>query len=64
MLYEVITFYCEDGQEVFDTTLQAYRLAETVNLPVMVVLDAFFLSHTFEPVDIPDQELVDHFLLV
>jgi len=57
-----IQFYCEDGQEVFDTTLQAYRLAETVNLPVMVVLDAFFLSHTFEPVDIPDQELVDRFL--
>ena len=57
-----IQLYCEDGQEVFDTTLQAYRLAETVNLPVMVVLDAFFLSHTFEPVDIPDQELVDRFL--
>jgi pyruvate/2-oxoacid:ferredoxin oxidoreductase alpha subunit len=57
-----IQFYCEDGQEVLDTTLQAYRLAETVNLPVMVVLDAFFLSHTFEPVDIPDQKLVDRFL--
>jgi pyruvate/2-oxoacid:ferredoxin oxidoreductase alpha subunit len=57
-----IQLYCEDGQEVLDTTLQAYRLAETVNLPVMVVLDAFFLSHTFEPVDIPDQELVDRFL--
>jgi pyruvate/2-oxoacid:ferredoxin oxidoreductase alpha subunit len=57
-----IQLYCEDGQEVFDTTLQAYRLAETVNLPVMVVLDAFFLSHTFEPVDIPDQKLVDRFL--
>ena len=57
-----IQFYCEDGQEVLDTTLQAYRLAETVNLPIMVVLDAFFLSHTFEPVDIPDQKLVDRFL--
>ncbi|MBW1749082.1 MAG: pyruvate ferredoxin oxidoreductase, partial [Deltaproteobacteria bacterium] len=39
-----------------------YRLAEAVNLPVMVVLDAFFLSHTFEPVDVPDQDLVDRFL--
>lgn len=57
-----IQLYCEGGQEVLDTTIQAYRLAETVNLPVMVVLDAFFLSHTFEPVDIPDQELVDRFL--
>jgi len=57
-----IQLYCEDGQDVFDTTLQAYRLAETINLPVMVVLDAFFLSHTFEPVDVPDQDLVDRFL--
>lgn len=57
-----IQLYCEDGQEVLDTTLQAFRLAEAVNLPVMVVLDAFFLSHTFEPVDVPDQDTVDRFL--
>ena len=57
-----IQLYCEDGQEVLDTTLQAYRLAERVNLPVMVVLDAFFLSHTYEPVDVPDQQQVDQFL--
>jgi pyruvate/2-oxoacid:ferredoxin oxidoreductase alpha subunit len=57
-----IQLYCEDGQEVLDTTLQAFRLAENVSLPVMVVLDAFFLSHTFEPIDVPDQDAVDQFL--
>lgn len=57
-----IQLYCEDNQEVLDTTLLAFRLAETVNLPVMVVLDAFFLSHTYEPVDIPSQSDVDRFL--
>ena len=57
-----IQFYCEDGQEVLDTTIMAFKLAESVNLPVMVVLDAFFLSHTFEPVDIPDQQTVDEYL--
>ncbi len=57
-----IQFYCEDGQEVLDTTLMAFRLAESVNLPVMVVLDAFFLSHTYEPVDVPEQKKVDSFL--
>lgn len=57
-----IQLYCEDGQEALDTTLQAFRLAEAVNLPVMVVLDAFYLSHTFEPIDVPDQEMVDRFL--
>jgi pyruvate/2-oxoacid:ferredoxin oxidoreductase alpha subunit len=57
-----IQFYCEDSQETLDTTLMAYRLAELVNLPVMVVLDAFYLSHTYEPVDVPDQKQVDRFL--
>ena len=57
-----IQLYCEDGQEVLDTTIQAFRLAEWVNLPVMVILDAFFLSHTYEPVDVPDQQSVDLFL--
>lgn len=57
-----IQLYCEDGQEALDTTLQAFRLAEMLNLPVMVMLDAFFLSHTFEPVDIPEPADVDRFL--
>lgn len=57
-----IQLYCEDGQEVLDTTLHAFALAESVCLPVMVILDAFYLSHTYEPVDIPDPEAVDRFL--
>lgn len=57
-----VQFYCENGQEVLDTTIQAFRLAEWVNLPVMVNLDAFFLSHTYEPVDVPEQKFVDRFL--
>lgn len=57
-----IQMYCEDGQEVLDSMLQAYRLAERVNLPVMVVLDAFYLSHTYEPVDVPSEEEADRFL--
>jgi len=57
-----IQMYCEDGQEVLDSMLQAYRLAERVYLPVMVVLDAFYLSHTYEPVDVPTEEDVDRFL--
>jgi pyruvate/2-oxoacid:ferredoxin oxidoreductase alpha subunit len=57
-----IQIYCEDGQEVLDSMLHAYRLAEGVYLPVMVVLDAFYLSHTYEPVDVPTEEDVDRFL--
>jgi pyruvate/2-oxoacid:ferredoxin oxidoreductase alpha subunit len=57
-----IQLYCESNQEVLDTTIQAFKIAEKVLLPVMIILDAFVLSHTSEPVDIPDQELVDRFL--
>ncbi len=57
-----IQLYCESNQEVLDTTIQAFKIAETVHLPVMIILDAFVLSHTSEAVDIPDQDLVDKFL--
>jgi len=57
-----IQLYCENNQEVLDTVLQAYRIAESVKLPVMVVLDAYVLSHTSEAVEIPAMEEVDQFL--
>lgn len=57
-----LQIYCESNQEVLDTTLQAFKIAEQVKLPTMIVLDAFFLSHTSEPVEIPDQADVDAFL--
>lgn len=49
-----IQLYCEDAQELFDAVIQAFALAPRVSLPVMVVADAFFLSHTAEPISIPD----------
>jgi len=59
-----IQLYCSDGQEIFDTIIQAYRLAEMqdVHVPVMVNFDAFVLSHTSMPVDIPEQSEIDAFL--
>ncbi len=57
-----IQLYCASNQEILDTVIQAFRLAETVKIPVMVIYDAFILSHTYEPVDIPDQDSIDDFL--
>ncbi|MFY9717114.1 MAG: transketolase C-terminal domain-containing protein [Thermoplasmata archaeon] len=59
-----IQFYVESNQEVLDTVLEAYRLAEhpEVRLPAMVCEDAFYLSHTVEPVDVPAAAVVDGFL--
>ncbi len=55
-------FYCEDGQEALDTIIQAYKISERVLLPSMVIIDAFFTSHFIEPIEVPDQSLVDRFL--
>ncbi|MEO0295193.1 MAG: pyruvate ferredoxin oxidoreductase [candidate division WOR-3 bacterium] len=54
--------YCESNQEVLDSVILSYKVSEKVYLPTMIVLDAFILSHTAEPVEIPDQEEVDEFL--
>ncbi len=57
-----IQIYCRDNQEILDTVLQAYRIAEEVYLPVMVCYDGFVLSHTMMPVDIPKEETVKTYL--
>jgi 2-oxoisovalerate ferredoxin oxidoreductase alpha subunit len=59
-----IQFYCSSNQEIFDTVIQAFKLAEHENvvLPVMVNLNAFILSHTSMPAQIPEQQTVDDFL--
>ncbi len=59
-----LQFYCSTNQEVYDTTLMAFKICENdkVLLPGMLSLDAFVLSHTSEVVDIPPQEEIDEFL--
>jgi pyruvate/2-oxoacid:ferredoxin oxidoreductase alpha subunit len=47
---------------VFDTIIQAYALSEKILLPVMINLEGFILSHTYEVVDIPKQKQIDSFL--
>ncbi len=57
-----IQIYCESNQEVLDSIIMAFKLAEKILLPVMITYDAFFLSHTSEIVDVPDISTVDDFL--
>jgi pyruvate/2-oxoacid:ferredoxin oxidoreductase alpha subunit len=57
-----IQIYCRDNQEIIDTVIQAYRIAEQVCIPVMVCYDGFILSHTMMPVDVPEGRQVDAFL--
>jgi len=59
-----LQFYCETNQEVLDSTLLAFKLAEDrrILLPVMTCMDAFIVSHTQTETDLPDQGDVDRFL--
>ncbi|MFH1013934.1 MAG: transketolase C-terminal domain-containing protein [Thermoplasmatota archaeon] len=59
-----IQFYCSSNQEIFDTVIQAFKIAEheKIVLPIMINYDAFILSHTSMPAFIPDQQEIDEFL--
>jgi len=53
-----IQIYCRDNQEIIDSIIQAYRIAESVYVPVMICYDGFVMSHTMMPVEIPDADRV------
>ncbi len=59
-----IQIYVENAQEVYDSTIQAFRIAEhlDVQLPVMVGLDGFIVSHTLENVRVLEDEVVKEFV--
>ncbi|CCC82647.1 transketolase C-terminal domain-containing protein [Thermoproteus tenax] len=57
-----ITYIASTAQEVYDTILQAFKVAESALLPTMVAYDGFLMSHTTEPVELNDEEEVRRFL--
>lgn len=59
-----LQFYAENVQEVLDTILIAYKIAEheDILLPAMICMDGFFVSHSNQTVMVPDQQSVDNFL--
>jgi pyruvate ferredoxin oxidoreductase alpha subunit len=57
-----VQLYASDNQAAVDLHVLAFRLAEDLSIPVMVCMDGFVLTHAFEPIDVPDQSVVDRFL--
>ncbi len=59
-----IQLYSEDAQEAYDNMLQAVRIAEhkDVQLPCMVMLDGFIISHEVEAIELYDDEKVKKFI--
>lgn len=57
-----IQLWVRSAQEAFDTTIEAFKIAEETRLPVMVNLDGFILSHMYEPVELADEDEVRKFI--
>ncbi|MBU0993360.1 MAG: pyruvate ferredoxin oxidoreductase [Proteobacteria bacterium] len=57
-----IQMHACDHQQILDTVLKAFMVAEKVSIPVMVCYDGYLLSHSYMPFEIPKQEDVDRFL--
>jgi pyruvate ferredoxin oxidoreductase alpha subunit len=61
-----IQIYVENAQEVYDSVIQAFRIAEhlDVQLPVIIGLDGFTLSHTLENAQILPDQIVKDFVKI
>jgi len=57
-----IMLFAQDNQEAVDLHLIAYKMAEKLQIPAMVNMDGFVLTHTYEPVDIPKKTIVKKYL--
>jgi pyruvate ferredoxin oxidoreductase alpha subunit len=57
-----IQFYCEDAQEVYEHNIMAVKIAEEVQLPVMICQDGFVTSHSLVNVEILDDKAVKDYV--
>ncbi len=55
-------FFAENHQEAVGQHVMAYKIAEKLKLPAMVNIDGFVLTHSYEPVEIPDKALIKKYL--
>jgi pyruvate/2-oxoacid:ferredoxin oxidoreductase alpha subunit len=58
----LMQFYCWSNQEILDSVICAFKIAEALLIPCMICYDGFFISHTHEAVEIPGQGEIDEFL--
>ncbi len=59
-----IQLWSENAQEAYDNTIQAFRIAEDMNirLPVMVCYDGFIISHSIERIEYLEDDIVKNFV--
>ena len=54
--------FAENAQEAVDQHVMAFKLAEKLNLPVMINIDGYILTHSYEPVSIPETKEIKKYL--
>lgn len=59
-----IQVFCENGQEVYDSTFHGFRVAEDpkVSLPYMLNVDGFILTHVIEPIELWTKEMAQQYV--
>ncbi|MFH0923719.1 MAG: pyruvate ferredoxin oxidoreductase [Candidatus Falkowbacteria bacterium] len=57
-----IMLFAENHQEAVDQHIMAYKIAEQTNLPVIVNVDGFVLTHTYDSVVVPEAEQIKKYL--
>jgi len=57
-----IQIFCENAQEVYDNAFIGLKLAESVKLPAMVIMDGFTTSHSVENLEILENAAVKNFI--
>lgn len=57
-----IQLYARDNQDAVDSIPQAFKVAEATNIPAMVCVDGYYLTHSIEQIDIPSKDEVAKFL--
>ncbi len=59
-----IQLWSENAQEAYDNAIQAFRIAEhmDIRLPVMVCYDGFIISHSIERIEYLDDDIVKNFV--
>ncbi len=57
-----IMLFAENHQEAVDQHIMAYKIAEQTNLPVIVNVDGFVLTHTYDSVVVPEAKQIKKYL--
>jgi len=57
-----LQLFCSNHQEIYDSVFLAYKVAEKVDIPVMISYDGFLLSHSLLPFETVEDEIIKQYL--